>query len=290
MKFSGEWNPQLNILVCEMTGEPHHRDWNYDNMSAGYWRLYWAPHRHFRLILNNVEFSPAPDHMALIPPHTPFNGRCDGKLSQFLIHFTVRAPLDNLRPEIFMIPVTPERRRMIDDSLSELNRDTIDPIRISVLACMLCLSSLLEIPADRRQHYPVDPRVLSAMRRLEERLEIPPTVEELARLAGLNINSFIRLFREHAGFTPQQYGLRKRIEKAGLLLEQTGLSIDEIALQTGFCHRHHFSHCFQRVQGQSPAAYRRKNRASGYPRMTGTATPRLTVSSQPDTAFSSANS
>ena len=86
---------------------------------------------------------------------------------------------------------------------------------------------------------------------------------ELAERAGLSRNSFIRLFREKTGETPQQFRLRKSVEYAAGELHYSTHSIEEIAEAAGFSDRFHFTKVFGRFMQMPPAAYRRITRGQG---------------------------
>ena len=73
------------------------------------------------------------------------------------------------------------------------------------------------------------------------------------------INSFTRLFAKEIGMAPQQYVQNKRIAQASILLHHSNLSIEEIALETGFYDRFHFTKTFKKWTGTSPARYKRQH-------------------------------
>jgi transcriptional regulator GlxA family with amidase domain len=70
-------------------------------------------------------------------------------------------------------------------------------------------------------------------------------------------NAFIRLFSSQIGKPPQQYYREKRIERACWLLNNSKASIEQIANETGFVDRYHFSKVFKTSTGETPASYRR---------------------------------
>ena len=84
----------------------------------------------------------------------------------------------------------------------------------------------------------------------------PLDLERLAAEANLSKFHFIRLFRRNYFTTPHQYLLRKRIERAKLLLSTGDRSITEICFEVGFDSLGSFSATFRRVVGWSPTVYR----------------------------------
>jgi AraC family transcriptional regulator len=79
---------------------------------------------------------------------------------------------------------------------------------------------------------------------------------ELADVIGLSRFHFVRSFKKTTGIAPYQYLLRRRIERAQLLLREGSLSIGDIALSVGFKSAARFNRAFRRIVGTTPSAYR----------------------------------
>ena len=101
-----------------------------------------------------------------------------------------------------------------------------------------------------------DERVDRAVRIMEGHLSTPLPTTELARRLGLHFNTFTRLFKRETGHPPWNYYNHLRMQRAVLLLLSTRFSIKEIAEETGFCDRYHFSRAFARRHGVGPARFR----------------------------------
>lgn len=91
---------------------------------------------------------------------------------------------------------------------------------------------------------------------IEENLESPLTVQEMAAECGMSERTFNRRFREQTGTTPLQWLLRARVRRAQYLLENTSHNIDRIAGQAGFGSPTAFRDRFRRVAGVAPQTYR----------------------------------
>ena len=78
----------------------------------------------------------------------------------------------------------------------------------------------------------------------------------LAANLGLSYTVFRRLFQKETGHAPLAYQLEVRISRARVLLEQTDLSVSEIAQQTGFANVDYFAKMDSTRAGQTPAACR----------------------------------
>lgn len=116
-------------------------------------------------------------------------------------------------------------------------------------------SALLELGArtDRIQ------RVLDYAR---QHLQRPLSVTELAAVAHLSPRQFSRAFTLETGQPPAKAIATLRVECARLLVEQSRLSVEEIAMEAGFSDAERMRRAFLRAFGQPPQALRRAARMS----------------------------
>jgi AraC family transcriptional regulator len=99
-------------------------------------------------------------------------------------------------------------------------------------------------------------RLRTVLERMHADLTQPATTTELAAIAGLSIDHFVRAFRVSMGEPPHRYLLKERIHEAQRLLSTTSRPLVEIALQTGFADQSHFQSSFRRWVGTTPSRYR----------------------------------
>ena len=91
---------------------------------------------------------------------------------------------------------------------------------------------------------------------IDEHLDQPLSVDELAQRAYLSRYHFIRRFQRAVQQTPHQYVMNRRLAKAKELLATSELPITEICLAVGFESLGSFSTLFRQVVGWSPSIYR----------------------------------
>jgi AraC-like DNA-binding protein len=83
------------------------------------------------------------------------------------------------------------------------------------------------------------------------------TLDEMANQNNVGITNLTRLVKENTGYTPANYLIYLRLEKAKELLSQTSKKLTYIALECGFYSSQHFSSTFSRWVGKSPRNYRK---------------------------------
>jgi len=79
-----------------------------------------------------------------------------------------------------------------------------------------------------------------------------------AALAGMSGPQFIKIFKKVAGMTFTSYVTHVRVTNGMRLLKETGLTIAEVASQTGFADQSHFNRRFKSAFGKPPTAFRPK--------------------------------
>lgn len=80
---------------------------------------------------------------------------------------------------------------------------------------------------------------------------------ELAAIAELSQFHFARAFKESTGRSPHNYLIEQRVNRAKELLADSELSIAEISFTVGFSSQSHLTFHFHRLNGITPARFRR---------------------------------
>ena len=134
-------------------------------------------------------------------------------------------------------------RLIKDDSEYELSKS---------IYALLC--SLL---AQKDHSYKKASAVENAKKYMNGNFHQPIKVENMAKAVHMSPSYFSRLFKEATTYSPYEYLLNLRLEKAKELLLKTDLPISEIAYQTGFNSDANFIYFFKKEMGISPLKFRK---------------------------------
>ena len=107
------------------------------------------------------------------------------------------------------------------------------------------------------------PALLAALEKMEATVERPLSRSSMARFAGISTRHLDRLFSGQIGrgFLETYTGIR--LQHARRLLEQSPLSISEIAFAAGFSSVGHFSRTYAATYGSRPTEIRRRASTPG---------------------------
>ncbi len=103
-------------------------------------------------------------------------------------------------------------------------------------------------------HHPV---LLTVLEKMEATIEQPLDRATMARFAGTSARHLDRLFASHLGEGFLDTYRNIRLKHARRLIEQSPLSVTEVAFATGFSSAGHFSRAFSTLFGPSPTALRK---------------------------------
>lgn len=102
-----------------------------------------------------------------------------------------------------------------------------------------------------------DSPVNTAIRYIKDNVSKKMTLKELAGLTNLSIYYFSHRFKEETGYSPMDYALNARMDRAKILLVRTGKTITDIAYEVGYGSSGSFINIFTDKVGCSPKIFRR---------------------------------
>ncbi|MGW2442315.1 helix-turn-helix domain-containing protein [Streptomyces goshikiensis] len=89
------------------------------------------------------------------------------------------------------------------------------------------------------------------------RLDTELTVDRLAEQAGVSARTLARRFTEQLGHSPGKWLLTQRVDATRVLLEETELPVEAIAIRVGLSSAVNLRRRFRTMLGTTPGAYRR---------------------------------
>ena len=96
------------------------------------------------------------------------------------------------------------------------------------------------------------PGLIDCVELMEANIEQPLSTQELADMINISKRQLERLFRAHLKTTPTTHYQQIRLQAGMRLLEQTSLTILDVAIACGFASAGHFSKRFRAYFGHSP--------------------------------------
>ena len=92
---------------------------------------------------------------------------------------------------------------------------------------------------------------------IAENLNEKLTVQKLADKTHMSTSHFSRVFKQQTGFSPYDYVLITRLNKAKYLLQKTDMTVASIAYEIGFNSESNFIYFFTESEGISPGKFRK---------------------------------
>ncbi|MGP9565876.1 GlxA family transcriptional regulator [Halomonas sp. AOP5-B2-8] len=98
--------------------------------------------------------------------------------------------------------------------------------------------------------------VVEAVALMEQNIEEPLSLEEVASRVEVSVRQLQRLFEQELSMTPRQWYLQLRVKRAKRLLVETDLAVLAVGLACGFSSSSSFARTFRAHYGYSPRAVR----------------------------------
>jgi AraC family carnitine catabolism transcriptional activator len=103
---------------------------------------------------------------------------------------------------------------------------------------------------------PMNSQIRKVIRLMHDSVAAPLSCEELADAVGLSKRQLERKFKQYTATSPVRYYVNLRLSMAHKLLQQTELSVSQVAAATGFDSFEHFSRIYKAKFGCPPSGDR----------------------------------
>ncbi|OQA80760.1 MAG: Arabinose operon regulatory protein [Lentisphaerae bacterium ADurb.Bin242] len=237
----------------------HLTDWTSNRSFGNFWHLYWNARSGASVRFEGKDYFLNSKHVFLIPAHTLFSTKLVRPVPHFYIDFTLNSYLQNLKRGVYSMPV--EYMREILPRF--IRSETFQERKILLYSLIWHYLSLV-----RREDFlepeekKMDPRIAKAIEIMEKEMGSVNLIGKVCKRVNMSPNSFYLLFKRETNKTPLWFLTQLRIGRASYLLEHTEESIDEIALETAYSDRYHFSKRYKQKTGYTPVQYRIRSRMS----------------------------
>lgn len=117
---------------------------------------------------------------------------------------------------------------------------------------------LIRLQTSTQDAQETDHEIESACQHIAEHFQETIDFKEYAQSIGQSYSSFRRHFKEYTGLAPNKYQLDTKLRNAKQLLDNSNLSIHDIAQACGFESPYYFSRYFKSSTGLPPKQYRNR--------------------------------
>ncbi len=226
--------------------------WNNPCRNAPFWRFYWNQTPGAKIIFQGEEIELKKEEIVLIPPHTNYGSFADGSFFQLYMHFEWENPVPVTRPLTFSS--APFLKHLLE--IPNWFGKSEEQFEIRMYALLLYYLMELQTRSPAQESMKHDCRIDEALEIINKDLSLSSS--EVAAKVNMSRDNFQRTFLRCIGIPPCRYRISRRMELAQELLLHSTLTMDEIALKTGFVNRYQFSKSYRQFFKVSPGRVRKK--------------------------------
>ena len=136
------------------------------------------------------------------------------------------------------------------------NEQTLSEVRLSQKLYTL-LTAMVDTASQEAGQTEENDTVSKAMHFIQEQYMNPISLLDVATHVNMSQFHFFRLFRKDCGYSPHEYLILTRLNRAKHLLKTTGLPIKVIAQKVGYQNVSSFTNAFTDRVGISPTLFRK---------------------------------
>lgn len=278
---------EFNLLTINIGFAHHQADWNWKNVRSPFARIYLVTAGEAQVIIEEKCIVLTPGHLYFIPAYTTHSYVCTGLFCHYYLHIYEDNISDANPMEEWIFPTEIDSVQMDEELLKRLcdinpllklpesNPDSYDNHQTLInniqlnkqqpLCYKIESSGIITILFSKfmkfakPKNYVDDARIQRAIsyicNHLNEKIQLSTLIDK----ACMSKDHFIRIFKNEMGTTPNAYIIKRKIEKAELLLVTTKLPINIIAKSLGYEDYPYFNHTFKKTTGATPNQYRKNH-------------------------------
>jgi AraC-like DNA-binding protein len=210
-----------------------------------------------------------PNEFLIIPADMPhkYGADDDNPWTIHWVHFKgVNAPSfasllsRQFKDYVSYSPFLDERAKIFDSIYQSLESGySLDNLTYCSVSFSYFLASFCFTDKFASAHHTIEKDAVDiSIEYMQNHLDVPLTLEELASSINLSVSHFSSIFRKKTGYSPVVYFNHLKIQHACRYLQFTSLRINEISSKLGIDDAYYFSRMFTKIMGISPNEYRNK--------------------------------
>ena len=275
---------KLHVYTLNVGFARHDGDWNWKNVRSPFARLYLVVEGRAQISLPSGIYNLTPGHLYYIPAFTTHSYICDSLFSHYYIHiyennleaesmlnnwdFPVEADateydiellkrLTYINPFLKLPMSNPEIYDNHKTLVSNIDMNVRRPFHVKMESrgiLFILLSRFLKMATPKVETR--DDRIRTIISHIRSNLYENQNIDQLAKIACMSKDHFIRIFKKETGDTPNAYITKKKMEAAELLLITSDEPIKNVAIKLGYDDCSYFNKTFKKYSGITPQQYR----------------------------------
>lgn len=241
-------------------------EWKDIDYIPEYNKLYYIVDGEGWLKIRDKEYEPKPGQLFLMPQgiKQSYSSTTENTFLKYWCHFTASVGDMNIF-DILEVPdfIEIEKKNHLEECFKELVKYYNSPEVFSVFKVK---SSILQLISFYLEHSAIEnikvtksetiTSINNAIDYIDKNYFKSISIKELAGIAHLNPQYFIRIFKKNLGISPIQYLNKRRIEEAKRMLTTTNFTLTEISDKLGYNNLYYLSKRFKQSTGLTPTEYK----------------------------------
>ena len=189
-----------------------------------------------------------------------FSSAGSEKAKTDLLEFIIHVSGNEVRLKEEFILITPSDYKthylLLKQAIDELKKPMPTPAAVKAYAYQI-INAVVSEHVNIKNTASEYRTILSGIKYLESDQRQELSVEEIAKMCFVSSSYFERLFKKYSGMTPSKYRLKRKLERAKLLLKNPSLTLDAVSAELNFFDSAHFCRSFKNETGVTPSEYRK---------------------------------
>ena len=249
--YAVQW-PQMVVHVCRWRVL---QTWQHDAMASPFWRWYWNANSGAWVKRGQQRVDLQPNTWCLIPPGDPLETDLDNDVQHFFVHFSLEASWQNQCQSMVTGPMASADQQFLLQLFNE-NQHNEQSAGLMIMHCVY--QALAQIEPERWQNKAQHPLIQEVLNLVHMRKGVGVSLHNLAERVSLHEKSLSRLFKKEVGVSLGQYAMRIRIDAVATDIHHGSDSVEDLALQYGFCDRYHLTRVMKKHLQCTPGQLRKQ--------------------------------